>query len=55
MPDVVSRLGHGVLIACLNPVLNYIGDLRHNSRYGLINGLYTSSYNLGLFAGAVME
>ena len=50
-PDAITRIGHGVLVAGLNPMLNHIVDIRHKSGYGIINGFYTASYNLGLGVG----
>ena len=50
-PELTGCIGHGILMACLNPMLCYIVDLRHSSQYGLINGFYTSSYNFALGVG----
>lgn len=51
IPEGVARVGHGMLLACINPVLCHIADIRHNGHYGIVNGLYTATYNLGLFVG----
>ncbi|XP_067944986.1 synaptic vesicular amine transporter-like [Watersipora subatra] len=49
VPECISRIGHGMLVACANPMLTHLVDIRHNSHYGLVNGLYTATYNLGQF------
>ena len=50
-PDSTINVGHGILVAGMNPMLNHIVDIRHASQYGIINGIYTASYNLGLGVG----
>ena len=54
-PELTGCIGHGILMACLNPMLCYIVDLRHSSQYGLINGFYTSSYNFALGVGELED
>ena len=51
IPECITRIGQGMLMACVNPLLCNIVDLRHNSHYGVTNGLFTATYNLALFAG----
>ena len=51
IPECITRIGQGMLMACVNPLLCNIVDLRYDSHYGVINGLFTATYNLALFAG----
>ena len=50
-PEIVVRIGHGTILCVISPLLGYIADIRHNSNYGAVYGLYTASYNLGLSMG----
>ena len=47
----VCRLAQGIVSSCINPVLCNIVDKRHDSCYGVINGLYAAAYNSGFFVG----
>lgn len=50
-PEVLSRVGLGLVLAVISPLLAYIVDIRHNSNYGAVYGMYAASYNLGLITG----
>ena len=50
-PEIAVRIGHGTVLCVISPLLGHIADIRHNSEYGAVYGLYTASYNLGLAIG----
>lgn len=50
-PETAVRIGHGTVLCVISPLLGHIVDLRHQSHYGTVYGLYTASYNLGLSVG----
>ncbi|XP_074648399.1 synaptic vesicular amine transporter-like [Tubulanus polymorphus] len=53
-PEISVRIGHGIIICVVSPMLCWLVDIRHNSEYGLIYGLYTASYNSGLMLGPIV-
>ena len=50
-PEVTVRLGHGTVLCVVSPLLAHVADVRHQSQYGLVYGLYSASYNMGLGVG----
>ena len=54
-PEILTRAGCGMVICVISPLLSYLVDIRHDSNYGEVFGLYTASYNMALMVGAVLS
>ncbi|CAH1798160.1 unnamed protein product [Owenia fusiformis] len=53
-PEITVRIGHGTVLCVISPLLGHVADIRFDSNYGAVYGLYTASYNLGLSVGPVV-
>ena len=52
-PETLTRVGFGMVICVISPLLSELVDVRHESNYGEVFGLYTASYNMGLMVGSI--
>lgn len=54
LTEMVMRVGFGLTLCVISPLLANVADSRHQSAYGSVFGLYGASYNLGLAVGPIV-